>query len=53
MSNIPAHHPDGAGRRLSFDGIITHEFALGDINAAARSRAQRQGGPCARKVDQP
>ncbi len=31
--------------RLSFDGIITHEFPLDDVNRRARSGAQRHRRP--------
>ena len=30
----PAHHPAAKAGRLSFDGIITHEYPLDEINAA-------------------
>jgi len=39
--------------RLSFDGIITHEFALGDINAALDLVRSGKAGRVLVKIDQP
>ena len=39
--------------RLSFDGIITHEFALGDINAALDLVRSGKAGRVLVRVDQP
>ena len=40
-----AHHPAAKAGRISFEGIITDEFPLDDINAALVLGPQRQGRP--------